>query len=329
MTFIINLHNDLLSCVESNPSLSFSSSSIRCSLPQIQKAHIQIEVLALFALTNPNSTQKAQRQLELYQKLLKVHEEEVSSIQNYYPASTKTHFLLALENASTLLLESEPLKVVFDRLENLLAIEKLLYIGLTWNQENRFGGGNLSQVGLKPDGIELIRFLQGKKIAIDLSHTSDPLAYDIINLIDREGLDVPLLASHSNYRSICLNPRNLPDELVKEAIRKKGLIGFNFVKHFIGDRPEDSFKHLEHALKLGAEDQIAFGADFFGALDVPSTLLATPEKEAYFFDQYPDSSFLPLFIQEMEKHFPHDIIQKMAFENAMAYLTKNDVLSFS
>jgi len=48
----------------------------------------------------------------------------------------------------------------------------------------------------------------------------------------------------------------LPDELTKELIKRGAVIGLNFVRHFIGDNPEDFLEHIEHAFKLGAEDAL-------------------------------------------------------------------------
>ena len=71
-----------------------------------------------------------------------------------------------------------------------------------WNQENRFGGGNASDVGLKREGELFLEYLGGKGVAIDLAHPSDALAHDILNYIDKKSLKVTPIASHSNFRVI-------------------------------------------------------------------------------------------------------------------------------
>ena len=73
-----------------------------------------------------------------------------------------------------------------------------------------------------------------KKIAIDLSHTSDFLAHDILNYIDKMGLNVRTIASHSNFRKIAEVVRNLTDEIAKEILKRGGVIGFNLFKSFVG-----------------------------------------------------------------------------------------------
>ena len=75
----------------------------------------------------------------------------------------------------------------FVRLDTLIReIGPILYISLTHHGENRFGGGNKADAGLKDDGEALLDYIDGKHIAIDLSHTSDALAHGIVNHIDRK-----------------------------------------------------------------------------------------------------------------------------------------------
>src|SRR5690606_14145701 len=130
--------------------------------------------------------------------------------------------------------------------------------------ENRFGGGNFTPgVGLKPDGEELLRYLSSRRIALDLAHTSDATAYDLLTFIDRHSLDVPVIASHANFRAVHDNPRNLPLELVQEVVRRQGLIGINFLKKFVNPtRPEALLDHIGYGL-AHARQALCFGADFF------------------------------------------------------------------
>ena len=121
-------------------------------------------------------------------------------------------------------------------------VGNLFYIGLTHHLENRFGGGNFSKAGLKDDGKALLDYLDNKQIAVDFSHTSDALAYDILEYISKKNLKIPILASHSNYRPNFDHPRNLPDDIAKEIINQKGLIGLNFVRAFVNNKhSEDGF----------------------------------------------------------------------------------------
>jgi membrane dipeptidase len=317
---IIDLHCDLLCCVEADEKkLNFESSGTNCSVHQLRKGGVALQVFAVAAVTLPNSSLKGLRQIDLYQELLNKHKNQIASFRDFNLGSSKTHGILAIENASALIEEDEDLDLFFQRFEHALSHEEILYVSLTWNQENRFGGGNSSEVGLKKDGEEVLRFLSEKKTSIDLSHTSDRLAFDILNFIDKENLLIVPMASHSNCREIKNIKRNLPDDLLREVLRLKGVIGCNFVKRFVGESPYDFIRHFEHAIELGAGDQICLGADFYGGIDVPKHLI--PEISYPIFQKdFSNSSCYPKFLGLLEKHFSKKQVEKIANINILTFL---------
>ena len=64
--------------------------------------------------------------------------------------SSRVGALAAIENASGFCEEQEPLEDGLRRFERLVAeAGPLAYVSLTWNDENRFGGGNKASAGLK------------------------------------------------------------------------------------------------------------------------------------------------------------------------------------
>ena len=224
----------------------------------------------------------------------------------------------SIENASGFCGEDEPLQKGLERFERFYQkAGKIAYISLTWNDENRFGGGNATDIGLKPDGLELLKWMKGKKIAIDLSHTSDRLARDILGAIEKLGI-IPV-ASHSNFRAVANHPRNLPDDLAKEVGARGGLLGINFVRVFLGGKgPEDFLRQLEHADKLKLLDHLCFGADFFMEHDMP------PELQyllPMFIPGFDTSACYPKVIELFLKHLPHDIVEKIAFRNLKRFIS--------
>ena len=134
---------------------------------------------------------------------------------------------------------------------------------LTWTYENRYAcGSKVSQEnGLTSEGKELVKTLIDQKIILDFSHLSDKGAEDILLMTD-----TPVIASHSNVRKICQHSRNLTDELIREIIRRKGLIGMNYFLPFVGEQPSisDVLRHMDAVLALGGEDVLALGGDFDG-----------------------------------------------------------------
>ncbi|WP_306595839.1 dipeptidase [Chryseobacterium sp. WLY505] len=189
-------------------------------------------------------------------------------------------------------------------------------MGITHHTENRFGGGNNSDVGLKDDGKVLLDYVSEKNIAIDLAHTSDQLAYGILTYIDQRNYKIPILASHSNYRKVHDKKRNLPDELAKEVIKRKGLIGLNFIRNCVDEKnPEILYEHIQYGLDLGGEDAIAYGADFFFCKNHPDK-----SRHPFFFEGYDDASAFNAINTEIEKRFSSELVEKISHKNALNFI---------
>ncbi len=315
---IIDLHCDLLGCIAySEGKYNFCSPELNCSIPQLKTGNVKLQVLAIAAITSAGCKDLGLYQVDLYKKLLKDFPDEVGPFKSFSLGSKKIHFLFGIENASTFCEEDESIDCFFERFEQASLLEKVLYVSLTWNQENRFGGGNLTSTGLKRDGELVLEFLDGKNTAIDLSHTSDALAYDILAYVSKKGLNVPIIASHSNYRAVHSCNRNLLDEIAKEIINQKGLIGLNFVHRFVGKDPLSFRDHIQHVVEMGGENSICFGADFYGGLSLDNSLCPgkTPQT---FFENFDDSSCYQRLLEQLNLN--ENLSEKLAYQNVMSFL---------
>ncbi len=320
MTKVIDLHCDLLGCIEHNPKkLHFEHPETRCSLLQLEDGNVKLQTLAIAALNGDGSSLVGQRQFKLYKQLLQKYPDRVASFSMIASDSNRLHVLLAIENLAALIEDSEPLECVMTRLDEIRLVEKVLYVSLTWNQENRFGGGNLSKVGLKRDGELFLEYLHEKDTAIDLSHTSDYLANDILEYIDKKSLKVQVIASHSNFREVKDDHRNLPDEIAKEIIAREGLIGINFIRRFIGDEGVDFCRHIEKGISLGAHKALCLGADFYGGLNIPKKLIPNLSYPT-FQPAFSNASCYPQFLAFLESQFDKRLVQKIAFKNVENFL---------
>jgi len=318
---IADLHCDLLCYLERNPSRTANDRGARCSIPQLREGHVHYQTCAVFAETGPKSLKEGTAQTEIFKQLPQVHSESVYHYQGDPTDPDKVALLLAFENASTFCSEDDSLNEGFKRLDGIIhKIVKPLYISLTWNGENRFGGGAFSSVGLKEDGKRLLELMHIHQIAVDFSHTSDTLAYDILNYIDKQNLKIPLLASHSNSRHVSPAIRNLPDEIAKEIFSRKGIIGLNLYSRFIGSKADESIvKHISHWIELGGQHQICFGADFFYDPDFP--IADRQPDEELFFKDYADATcygrLLKLF---RDSGFQDEVVKGIASQNFLDFI---------
>lgn len=304
---IADFHCDLLCYLQGDPRRTPYDAAVRCSIPQMLQGGVRLQVLPVFTLTGSGSTRKGWGQVEAFSNLSKICPIDIR---------------LAIENASGFFEEDEPLDAGFKRLEALLErLGQVVYISFTWNSENRFGGGAHTDHGLKEDGKALLHFLHGRGIAYDCSHNSDRLMREALAYMDAHRLDIRIIASHSNLRSVNDVARNLPDDLAREIFQRGGLIGLNFYKPFVG--PENvAFlaRQLEHALKLGGEKQICFGADFFDLADLPPNQRKTPAEA--FFDQVSDSSAYPFVLDLWQKELGLglSLLKNIAYNNLKEFI---------
>ncbi len=327
---IIDLHCDLLLYLQDDPGRTPFDTLVRCAIPQMRSGHVKVQVMALFTETAKGCAELGVRQADIFKVLPNRYPEQFELVQtgnamNLALASDKIGIIAAIENASIFAEESDTFEQIVDRLHSIIGrIGRPLYIGLTWNGENRFGGGAQTQVGLKEDGRRLLDWLQGRKIAVDFSHASDRLIEDILRYIDEKKLQIPLMASHSNFRSVADMPRNLPDELAKEIFKRKGVIGLNFVRSLLGEGGNQAMiAQLERAIDLGGEGNICFGADFFFEGDLPKASLLAASPEGRFYPEFADSSCYPqvLSLWKDELFISDEVLEKIAHRNLLRFMS--------
>ncbi len=299
-----DLHCDLLSYLI-NPGRNAEDPESRASIGQMKQGGVSLQVLANFAITAPGSSKLGERQVEIFKQLISRYGKQIQ-------------LALAIENGSSFCEEAEPLAQALERLERWQnEAGPIAYISLTWNGENRFGGGNESDIGLKPDGETLLQWMNGKGIAIDLSHTSDLLAEEILNTIDRSAFQIGVIASHSNFRAIADHPRNLPDSIAQEIFRRKGLVGLNFVRPFLGPDPAAFLRHIEHAQKLGGMNSLCFGADFFYDGDSPPEL---NYLKPFYLNHFDNSSCYPRLLELLHGKLSNHQMKKLFYQNVFRFL---------
>ena len=146
-------------------------------------------------------------------------------------------------------------------------LEKLYRIGfritsLGWNEKNVLTGSHVTGGGLTELGKEFVKEAQRVGMLIDVSHISDEGFWDLMDITQ-----APVLATHSNSRSVWNASRNLTDEMFIEICRTGGVAGFNQYAQFVGECPnlDTACDHILHFLELDPNGKhIALGGDLDG-----------------------------------------------------------------
>ena len=138
---------------------------------------------------------------------------------------------------------------------------------LGWNEKNSLIGSHVTGGGLTDLGRKYVKECQRLGILVDVSHCSDEGFWDIMDVT--EG---PVIASHSNSRSVHNHSRNLTDEMFSAICRTGGVAGLNLYAGFLGQQPDldTACDHVLHWLELDPEGtHIALGGDMDGCDPLP------------------------------------------------------------
>lgn len=139
---------------------------------------------------------------------------------------------------------------------------------LGWNESNSLTGSHKTGEGLTEKGRQYVRNAQNLGMLIDVSHISDAAFWDIIEMTK-----APVIASHSNSRSVWNISRNLTDEMFLAICKTGGVVGINLYAHFLGEQADlDTVcDHILHFLSLDPSGKhIALGGDLDGCDELPA-----------------------------------------------------------
>lgn len=151
-------------------------------------------------------------------------------------------------------------------------LEQLYQLGfrittLGWNEKNPLTGSHQTGGGLTDLGREYVKEAQRLGMIIDVSHISDEGFWDIMDITQ-----APVIASHSNSRSMCNVSRNLTDSMFLEICKTGGVAGFNQFSEFVGDHADlrSAAQHFLHFMELDPTGHhIALGGDLDGCDSLP------------------------------------------------------------
>ena len=138
------------------------------------------------------------------------------------------------------------------------------HASLTWNEQNFLAAGirGNEDDGLSPIGIQALHRIEKLHMLLDVSHLNDKSFWDVM-----ENATEPVVATHSNSRSLCNVPRNLTDDMIRAIAQTGGVIGVNAYAPFVAeDRAERTVDrlaaHIDHMVRIAGIDHIGFGFDF-------------------------------------------------------------------
>lgn len=181
------------------------------------------------------------------------------------PAPDQINIVFGLEGISFLAGDTNRLADRFTDLQE----KSFRHMILAWNEVNMFASGTGSDVppdmpGLTDWGKAAVDEANLHKWIVDASHLDEASFWDLFHHSKQ-----PIIASHSNARTICDNTRNLTDDQLKAIASTGGIVGLNAYWQFIdSDNPTvDRFiDHAIHIADLIGIESLGFGFDFLDYL---------------------------------------------------------------
>ena len=130
--------------------------------------------------------------------------------------------------------------------------------------------------GISPSGEKVIAEMNRLGMMIDVSHGSDDVFYDAVALSK-----APIIASHSNARSVTNHNRNMSDDMLSLMAKNGGVVQLTMLSSYLRDEPENpgreaALAKLRAALKPVTEMTTEERASMRQAFNDINTKFPTP-----------------------------------------------------
>ena len=141
----------------------------------------------------------------------------------------------------------------------------LRVVQLTYNLRNLVGDGCTERykTGLTYFGLEVVERLNELNMAIDVSHCSEQVGWDAIEVSTS-----PVIITHSASNAICYHDRGKGDALARAIADQGGYFGVAAIGGFMSETTEatlDHFvDHVEHLVDVMGIDHVGIGCDKCG-----------------------------------------------------------------
>lgn len=244
------------------------------------------------------------------QEIKKLHENGIDVLQVRKAEDAgnvlkhKAATLLAIEEGGAIDGSLEALRCLYE-----LGVRAMT---LTWSNRNDIADGINEEAtgsGLTLFGKQVVAEMNRLGMLVDVSHISTAGFWSVIETSTK-----PIIATHSNAKSLCAHPRNLNDEQIKALAQNGGLAGITFAGQFLEEDwrnacIESVYKHIDYMLNLiGNDDHIGFGSDFDGISHPPYNIQGVQD-------------YKPL-IEYLSKYYSEETINKITHQNVINLLQK-------
>ncbi|WP_223700144.1 dipeptidase [Sutcliffiella deserti] len=298
---LFDAHSDTVYRLWEDRSLSFKDSKeLHVTWDGLIKANGTVQCFAIYIPENIRKESAFDVALEMIDLF---YRDILYRFPKMKPVTTKRQIAQLKKGEVGAILTLEGCDVIGTSLERLRTLYRLgvSSIGLTWNYANSLADGILEKrgAGLTSFGQKVVLENNHHRIWTDVSHLSEKSFWDVLEIGEY------IIASHSNSKALCPNPRNLTNEQILALIQKNAAIGITFVPQFLTTHPhssiQDVLRHVEYVCNLGGVGNIGFGSDFDGITQTVTGL-----------SRYEDYTNL---INTLLNYYSHSEVEGFLFQN--------------
>ncbi len=241
---LVDMHCDTIGRVLEGEDLAKDNPKGHIDIPKLKQGAVDLQVFACFVGPPENDSQKntaakkAFDQIDAAHQLIQENPEDLvlvtsSRDMRELRGNRKTGILIGIEGGYAIENDLRLLRSFYRNGVRLMTLTH--WLGTDWADAS--GDSEPKHGGLTEFGEKVVKEMNRLGMIIDVSHVHDETFWDVIQLSKS-----PVVASHSCCRALSDHHRNLSDKMLKALAKNGGVIGINYLPHFLR---AENFKKLE------------------------------------------------------------------------------------
>jgi len=240
---VADLHCDTALPMQRGYDIGVRHDNNHVDIPRLQEGNVQIQVFAttsIYAEKPVDHFNNINKQIDLIKSAFSKYNKSIGLCINSADikratSENKIAAVLAIEGGQALANDPSNIQHFYNEGVRIFTIAHEL--PLDWCVYHK--EPDSKKRGLSSLGKEIVTELNRLGMIIDLAHSGDRTALDVLELSS-----APVIASHSNARALAGHTRNLPDELINGIAQTGGMIGITFVNNFISETFDKGYEEF-------------------------------------------------------------------------------------